>query len=101
MKKAILNTLFLTTLVGVSSLFAQNAEPGKIEAWVTNADRSALFEKQAETVSFSKRERGWGGTIIIDENQMLQTMDGFGFALTGGSAELMMKMAPAERSKLI
>jgi len=101
MKKAFLNTLFLTTLFGVSSLFAQNAEPGKIEAWITNADRSALFEKQSETVSFSKRERGWGGTIVIDENQKLQTIDGFGYALTGGSAELMMKMAPAERSKLI
>ena len=101
MKKSYLSTLFLTTLVGVSSLFAQHAEPVKIEAWVTNADRSALFEKQAETVSFSNRDRSWGGKIVIDENQKLQTIDGFGFALTGGSAELMMKMAPAERSKLI
>ena len=101
MEKTFLNTLFLTTLIGVSSLFAQNAELGKIESWVTNGDRSALFEKQAETVSFSNKERGWGGKIIIDDNQKLQTIDGFGFALTGGSAELMMKMAPAERSKLI
>lgn len=31
----------------------------------------------------------------------MQTVDGFGFALTGGSAELMMKMSKAERTKLL
>ena len=101
MKKYILKTLLFSTLYGASSLFAQNPEPGKIEAWVTNPDRSALFEKQSETVSFSNKERGWGGKIIVDDTQKLQTIDGFGFALTGGSAELMMKMTPTKRKKLI
>ena len=101
MRKLVLNTIIFSTLVGATSLFAQNPEPGKIEAWITNPDRSALFEKQAEPVSFSSKNRGWGSTIVIDDNQKLQSIDGFGFALTGGSAELMMKMSPAERGKLI
>ena len=101
MKKSILKTLLFSTLFAATSLFAQNPEPVKIEAWVTNPDRSALFEKQSETVSFSNKERGWGGKIIVDDTQKLQPIDGFGFALTGGSAELMMKMTPAERKKLI
>ncbi|MEI8115133.1 MAG: glucosylceramidase, partial [Bacteroidia bacterium] len=101
MKKSILKTLLFSTLFAATSLFAQNPEPVKIEAWVTNPDRSALFEKQSETVSFSNKERGWGGKIIVDDTQKLQSIDGFGFALTGGSAELMMKMTPAERKKLI
>jgi glucosylceramidase len=101
MKKSILKILLFTTLLGVTSLFAQDPESGQIEAWVTNPDRSALFEKQSETVSFSNKEKGWGGKIIVDDTQRLQSIDGFGFALTGGSAELMMKMTTAERKKLI
>jgi len=101
MKKSILNTLLFSTLFATTSLFAQNPEPGKIEAWVTNPDRSALFEKQSESVSFNYKENRRGSTIVIDDTQKLQSIDGFGFALTGGSAELMMKMTPAERKKLI
>jgi len=101
MKKTYLNTLLFSALIGATSLFAQNPEPGKIEVWITNPDRSALFEKQAETVSFSNKENRRGSTIIIDDNQKLQLIDGFGFALTGGSAELMMKMSSSERAKLI
>ena len=101
MRKSILNTLTFCILIGVNTVFAQNTESGKIEAWITNPDRSSLFQKQAEPTSFSKNERGCGTIIVIDDNQKLQAIDGFGFALTGGSAELMMKMASAERAKLI
>lgn len=100
MRKILLNTA-LVTLAGVSSLFAQQTEPMNIEAWVTTGDRSSLFEKQAETVSFSTRDTRRGAAIVIDENQPMQLIDGFGFALTGGSAELMMKMSATERNKLI
>jgi glucosylceramidase len=85
----------------MSSLFAQTAESPKIEAWITNADRTALFEKQSEPLSFSNRDSRRGTAIIIDDGQPMQTIDGFGFALTGGSAELMMKMSKTSRSKLI
>ncbi|MBN2665285.1 MAG: glucosylceramidase [Bacteroidales bacterium] len=78
------------------------AQTGQIEAWVTLPDRSALFEKQAETFAFSDRNSGRGGpAIVIDDGQSMQTIDGFGFALTGGSAELLMKMNPADRSKVL
>ena len=40
-------------------------------------------------------------TITLDEKQRLQTMDGFGFALTGGSAELLMKMDPPARAAIL
>jgi len=101
MRKSLFNTLFFSVLIGVTSLFAQSPESGKIEAWITNPDRSALFEKQADPISFRDRSRWGGGTIVIDDSEQFQSIDGFGFALTGGSSELMMKMSPAERSKLI
>ncbi len=80
---------------------AQTANTVMVESWVTTADRSKLFEKQKDSIRFSTKEKGRGTTIIIDEGNSMQTMDGFGFALTGGSAELMMKMTAAARAKLI
>ena len=72
-----------------------------IEAWVTAPDRSVLFGQQPEKIPFSDDTRGGGIPIVIDEQHTMQTIDGFGFALTGGSAELMMKMNKTERAKLL
>ncbi len=73
----------------------RGSKPLQAEAWVTLPDRSMLFEKQADPIEFSTQNRGRGGTaIIIDEQQQMQTIDGFGYSLTGGSAELMMQMSP-------
>jgi glucosylceramidase len=92
--------LLISALAGVVNIFAQNQGTGQIEAWVTNPDRSALLQKQSELITFGNRGRG-GSTIIVDDRQSFQSIDGFGFALTGGSAELMMKMSSTERKKLI
>lgn len=112
MKIITYSILFICCLISYQTIQAQNqnkeipgsgenAEQVKIEAWITNADRSALFEKQADPISFSNRDSRRGTAIVIDDAQPLQPIDGFGFALTGGSAELMMKMSASERSKLI
>jgi glucosylceramidase len=88
-------------LAGFSAnVSAQNIAP-ELEAWVTKPDRSALFEKMPDKIIFSESNRGRGLPIVIDESHTMQTIDGFGFALTGGSAELMMKMSPAARKNLI
>ncbi|MDR1557662.1 MAG: glucosylceramidase [Tannerellaceae bacterium] len=75
----------------------------QIEAWVTLPDRSALFDRQPEKIpfTFGLPARGGGIPIVIDEQQPKQTIDGFGFALTGGSAENMMKMSAPERTRLL
>ena len=79
----------------------QESQLRQIEAWVTTPDRSELFARQSEKIPFTNENRGGGVPIVIDEQQTMQTMDGFGFALTGGSAELMMKMSRTERTKLL
>jgi glucosylceramidase len=81
--------------------YSQNIRPCQVESWVTNPDRSALFQKQSDLVLFNNSNRGGGATIVIDESQRFQEMDGFGFALTGGSAEHMIKMSPAARTRLL
>ena len=78
------------------------AQQRSVESWVTKPDRSALFERQAEKTEFSNRPARRGGpTIVIDTQHSMQSVDGFGYSLTGGSAELMMKMTPAARSALL
>lgn len=73
----------LFIFIGVShSLFAQN-----IEKWVTKLDKSQLLEKQNQSILFEKNSE-FLPIIFVDETKKFQTMDGFGFTLTSGSATL-------------
>jgi glucosylceramidase len=72
----------------------------KALVWLTNSDKSALFQPQTTSLHFSKKA-GANPTIDVDDKQVFQSIDGFGFALTGGSAQLMMRMSPEKRSALL
>lgn len=104
-----MNTRIISISIGIiiissvlpGDLFSQRGNAEYIESWITTQDRSALFQKQSDSLFFSKTSRGSGATIIIDDREQLQGIDGFGFALTGGSAGLIMKMTPAKRSALL
>jgi glucosylceramidase len=85
--------------ISISTAFAQ--KPGSIAEWLTTADRTALLAKQPGPLAFSKAGSDSPNTIQVDDDQRFQTIDGFGFALTGGSAQLIMKMAPASRHALL
>jgi glucosylceramidase len=95
-------TTTLAAFVAAGAAFAQTAAPRQIESWVTSLDRSSLFQKQTEPVAFRDRAEGRGGAaIVIDPAQQLQAIDGFGFALTGGSAELLSKMSAPARATIL
>jgi glucosylceramidase len=70
------------------------------QQWLTTVNRSALFARQAEPLRFSDAKDDLPA-IVVNDMQQYQTMEGFGFAITGGSAELLMKMTPARRSELL
>ena len=59
-----------------------------------------LFQPQAGSLPFAAGTNA-NPTIEIDEAKIYQTIDGFGYCLTGGSAQLLHQMAPAERAKLL
>jgi glucosylceramidase len=81
------------------SPFKANAQ-NSVSLWLTNADRSALFEQQSPSISFANAPTT-GQMIDVDGAKSYQTMDGFGFALTGGSAQLIMRMSPEKRAALL
>jgi len=99
-KKTVFLIVTIVTIL-LNPAYSQSKRPVSIESWITNSDRSALFQKQPDSVFFSNNSRGGGSPIIIDDRQHFQSIDGFGFALTGGSAELLMKMSRSARSVLL
>jgi glucosylceramidase len=103
MLKAII--LCMTFYLSSPGVYAQTEEgPGRpVDSRVTTYDRSQLFSRPDHEDHFGGRQGRWGRgpSIIIDDTHRMQTIDGFGFALTGGSAELMMKMDPSARRELI
>lgn len=94
--------LALLTLGACSPKVGQNAETrtpnNGAQFWLTTPDRSVLFQKRPDlTLAEVPSET----TISIDPTQVFQDIDGFGLTLTGGSAQLIGKMAPAEQDALL
>jgi glucosylceramidase len=69
--------------------------------WLTDPAQSVFFEKQAAPLVFSKGAAIDTNTIVVDNGQTYQSIDGFGFALTGGSAQHMVKMSAKARATLL
>lgn len=95
--------LFLSAaaLLGSTTIAsAQKAETASL--WLTKADRSALFQKQADVLPFkADGSSSTDVTITVNDKETYQPIDGFGFALTGGSAMHIIHMSAASRSALL
>jgi glucosylceramidase len=77
-----------------------NSRAQKVDVWLTNADRSALFEQQKQSPEF-KSNTDQHATIKVTEDTTYKPIDGFGFALTGGSAMHMIRMSAPSRAALL
>jgi len=73
---------------------------GDVSLWLTNPDRSALFQLQTAPIPFI-HTTATNQVIYVDATKTYQTIDGFGFALTGGSAQLIQHMEPEKRAALL
>jgi glucosylceramidase len=97
-RKPLALILFAALLFSISISRAQTA-PNAGE-WLTRVDRSALFAHQADQLAFSDAA-GNLPVILVNDMQQYQPIEGFGFAVTGGSAELLMHMSPEHRAALL
>ena len=68
--------------------------------WLTKADRSVLFAKQNDALKFSTTKNS-NPTILINEKETYQPIDGFGYSLTGGSAQHIIQMSAPARAALL
>jgi len=71
-----------------------------VVSWLTSPVQAVFFKKQNIEINFTKSENTYP-TILVDTTKTYQTMDGFGFALTGGSATLINKLAAKDRTSII
>ena len=71
-----------------------------VEMWLTKPDQSVLLQKQAAVLSFVSTANSFPN-IDVDSATTYQTIDGFGYTLTGGSAYLINQMDAASRSSLL
>ncbi|WP_448104591.1 glycoside hydrolase family 30 protein [Pedobacter panaciterrae] len=79
--------------------FVANAQ-NDVSLWLTKADKSVLFTKQKRILKFAGIKNN-NPTIVVDEKESFQSIDGFGYALTGGSAQHLIKMSPKARAALL
>lgn len=68
--------------------------------WLTTSDQSVLLQKQTAVLSFGTTANT-NATILVDTAQAMQTVDGFGFTLTGGSAALINNVSSDVKANLL
>lgn len=71
-----------------------------IELWLTKADKTILLKRQNIGILFSSAA-SQAPVIDVDDTRKYQPIDGFGFALTGGSASLINRLQKEQRDALI
>ena len=72
----------------------------KLDSWITRNAQSLLRREDATSFEQSPPPNDFP-TIEVDSGQTFQTMEGFGFALTGGSASLIAGLGPDDRATLL
>jgi len=70
-----------------------------INSWITKADSSVLLQKQPP-LSFTTVSNSFP-SITIDSTTSYQTIQGFGYALTGGSAYVINKLDASTKNNLL
>jgi len=95
--------ILLIMLLSFASLFGK-AKPkslrNEVACWLTSPGTSTYLKKENVALNFTNASNSYP-TINIDSTLRFQTMDGFGFAMTGGSAYLINKLATTDRSNLV
>ena len=71
-----------------------------VDFWLTKGDQSVLLQKQNTSLAFGTATNS-NPFIDVDSTQTFQTIDGFGFTLTGGSAYVINKMDANSKASLL
>lgn len=91
---------FLLILIGLVWPLTNLAKTDAAESWLTSGDQSARLQKQPVKLNFDSPKND-NPVITVDETQSFQTIDGFGYTLTGGSAQVINRLRPEDSSKLL
>ena len=103
--------VFLALSFGCSSGSEDTKEPdgnvnpnpqieNEVDFYLTKGDQSQKFQKQSVVLSF---ENSYNNLpfIKVEPNENFQTIKGFGFSLTGGSAEVINSLSSSKKQELL
>jgi glucosylceramidase len=102
------SAFFLLGLLSMQSNCSKNKTPapggsnpsgGSMSSWLTKGDKSALLQKQND-LTFGTASNPYL-IIDVDSSQTFQSIDGFGYSLTGGSAYLINRLGSSEKASLL
>jgi glucosylceramidase len=71
-----------------------------VDFWLTKGDSTVLLQKQNAALAFGSTSNN-NPFIDVDSTQTFQTIDGFGYTLTGGSAYVINKMDVNSKASLL
>lgn len=71
-----------------------------MDYWLTTGDRSSLLAKQTTAITFSTTTSSLP-TITVDSTITYQTIDGFGYTLTQGSAYVINQLPSSTKASLL
>lgn len=103
--------LLFSSLLGVLSSCAQssseagqgpNPDPvtNEVDFWLTKENASIKLEKQSVVLGFGTTTNIYPN-VEVNDAQVYQTVDGFGYTLTGGSAEVINQLASSKKQELL
>lgn len=72
----------------------------EMDFWLTKSDQSAKLQKQSGILAFGNTINNYV-SIEIDGSKTFQSIDGFGFTLTGGSAQVINSLTPGKKQELL
>ncbi len=111
--KKIMKLLFLTLFTSVllkcvpsNDAIKSNPIPtptpltNDMDFWLTKGDQSALLQKQTAVLGFGTTYNTYSN-IEVDETQIYQSVDGFGYTLTGGSAQVINSLSSTKKQELL
>lgn len=108
MKK--INYILIIFCVSLSNILICCAQPSdseiiispnnQVDIWLTKSDESVKLQKQNTNLAFNTNYNNYQ-SIEINSSQEYQTIDGFGYTLTGGSVEVINQLTQIKRQELL
>ena len=71
-----------------------------VDFWLTKGNQSVLLAKQSGTLGFGTTANAYAN-IEVNATQKYQTIDGFGYTLTGGSVDVINQLNATKRTALL
>jgi O-glycosyl hydrolase len=72
----------------------------EVDFWMTKANQSVMLQKQTGILAFGNKVNVYSN-IEIKDTQTYQAIDGFGFTLTGGSAQVINQLTAQKKAALL